>query len=173
MYIHQHQHLDQHQRLDHHQHLAALVNNFLNSALAGAHARSEKLLAPRIRCWGFPEFDPSSRAEYQGFFNYLLDVFAGRDWTIEQLLASDSQVLVRLRISGHHHEEFMGLPATGAYLEFGANLLFRFRDDMIEESWMYKKSLRMTTKKGNVFELIPQAKSCIHNPSVAQSRGYR
>lgn len=141
----------------HHQHLAAQVKQFLNSALSGSHSQFDKLLAPQIRCWGFPEFDPTNRAEYQGFFNYLVDVFAQRQWSIDQLLTSDSQVLVRFRISGYHHEEFMGLTATGAYLEFSSHILFRVRDGLIDESWMYKKSLRMTTKKGSVFELIPAA----------------
>lgn len=143
----------------HHQHLATQVKQFLNSALSGSHSQLDKLLAEQIRCWGFPEFDPASRAEYQGFFNYLVDVFAQRQWSIDQLLTSDSQVLVRFRISGYHHEEFMGLPATGAYLEFSSHILFRVRDGLIDESWMYKKSLRMTTKKGSVFELIPDAMS--------------
>ena len=141
----------------HHQHLATQVKQFLNSALSGSHNQFDKLLANQIRCWGFPEFDPTNRAEYQGFFNYLVDVFEQRQWSIDQLLASDSQVLVRFRISGYHHEEFMGMPATGAYLEFSSHILFRVRDGLIDESWMYKKSLRMTTKKGSVFELIPDA----------------
>lgn len=139
----------------HPQHLAAQVKNFLNGALTGSHTQVENLLAPQIRCWGFPDFDPTNRAEYQGFFNYIMDVFAQRQWTVEQLLASDSQVLVRFRISGYHHEEFMGLAATGAYLEFSAHILFRVREGLIDESWMYKKSLRMTTKKGSVFDLVP------------------
>ena len=141
----------------HHQHLATQVKQFLNSALSGSHNQFDKLLANQIRCWGFPEFDPTNRAEYQGFFNYLVDVFEQRQWSIDQLLASDSQVLVRFRISGYHHEEFMGMPATGAYLEFSSHILVRVRDGLIDESWMYKKSLRMTTKKGSVFELIPDA----------------
>lgn len=141
----------------HRQHLAAQVRQFLNSALAGSHNQFDQLLAAQVRCWGFPEFDPSDRAEYQGFFNYLVDVFAQRQWTIDHLLSGDSQVLVRFRINGYHHEEFMGLPATGAYLEFSSNILFRVREGLIDESWMYKKSLRMTTKKGSVFELIPTA----------------
>ena len=154
----------------HHQHLAAQVKQFLNGALSGSHSQLDKLLAPQIRCWGFPEFDPTSCAEYQGFFNYLVDVFAQRQWSIDQLLASDSQVLVRFRISGYHHEEFMGMPATGAYLEFSSNILFRVRDGLIDESWMYKKSLRMTTKKGSVFELVPDAISQAGQLAPALSR---
>lgn len=156
--------------MHHHQHLAAQVNQFLQGALTGTHGQFEQLLAPQIRCWGFPEFDPASRAEYRGFFNYLVDVFAQRQWTIDQLLASDSQVLVRFRISGIHHEEFMGLPATGAYLEFSSHILFRVRDGLIDESWMYKKSLRMTTKKGSVFELIPSAAALASAQPRAVSR---
>lgn len=151
----------------HHQQLAAQVQQLINGALSGSPQEVEQLLASRIRCWGFPDFDPASRAEYQGFFNYLMDVFARREWTIDQLLASDSQVLVRFCIKGLHHEEFMGLPATGAELEFSANMLFRIREGLIEESWMYKKSLRVITRKGNVFEMIPAANShSIHSPGA-------
>ena len=137
------------------------VKQFINSALSGSALPLENVLAAQIRSWGFPEFDPASRAEYQGFFNYLIDVFADRQWSVEQLLASDSQVLVRFRISGYHHEEFMGLPATGAFLEFSSHILFRVRDGLITESWMYKKSLRMTTKKGNAFELISSSTATV------------
>ncbi|WP_331344793.1 ester cyclase [Cellvibrio sp. UBA7661] len=153
--------------MHHHQHLAAQVSQFLNSALSASHSQTERFLSQQVRCWGFPEFDPSTPDEYQGFFNYLIDVFDQRQWSIEQLLASDAQVLVRFRMSGFHHEEFMGLPATGAFLEFSANLLFRVRDDLIEESWMYKKSLRMTSKKGSVFELLP-APAQVAYPATAK-----
>lgn len=157
--------------MHHHQQLAAQVNQFLNGALSVSHSHTDQLLAGQIRCWGFPEFDPSSPAEYQGFFNYLIDVFAQRQWSIEHLLASDSQVLVRFRISGFHHEEFMGLPATGAFLEFSSHILFRLRDGLIEESWMYKKSLRMTSKKGNVFELLPASVNveCRARPAISKA----
>ncbi len=159
--------------MHHHQHLAAQVKQFLNSALAGSSIQPDRLLAAQIRCWGFPEFDPANRAEYQGFFNYLIDVFTQRQWTIEPLLTSDSQVLVRFRISGYHHEEFMGLPATGAYLEFSSHILFRVRNGLIDESWMYKKSLRMTTKKGSVFEFVPDAALVGNRLTNMQSACYR
>ena len=154
----------------HPQHLAAQVKNFLNGALKGSQTPVENLLATQVRCWGFPDFDPTNRAEYQGFFNYLMDVFAQRQWTVEQLLATDSQVLVRFCINGYHHEEFMGLPATGAYLEFSAHILFRVREGLIDESWMYKKSLRMTTKKGSVFDLVPDAAPLDNYCPQAKSR---
>lgn len=142
-----------------HQHSASRVNLFLNNALAATDERLESFVAPYVRSWGFPEFDAFNRGEYLGFFNYLIDVFAQRSWSVDTLLATDSQTLVRLSIRGYHHEEFMGLPATGAYLEFGSHLLVRVRDDLISESWMYKKSLRMMTKKGDVFEWMPDAKT--------------
>lgn len=146
------------------------VKQFINNALSGSALPLENVLAAQIRSWGFPEFDPASRAEYQGFFNYLIDVFADRQWSVEQLLASDSQVLVRFRISGYHHEEFMGLPATGAFLEFSSHILFRVRDGLITESWMYKKSLRMTTKKGNAFELISSSTAAVDIASHKKMR---
>jgi hypothetical protein len=72
------------------------------------------------------------------------------------LLMADSQVLMRFQVRGSQHEEFMGA-GTGVHLEFRAQILFRLCDGLIDESWMYKKSLRMTSKKGEVFEWMPRA----------------
>lgn len=136
-----------------HQYLEAGIRSFLSGAFAGSTKHFEQYVAEQVRCWGFPEFDPTCRSEYQGFFNFLLDVFDGAEWSIDQLLASDSEVLVCLRIEGIHHEEFMGLPATQCLLSMSARLLFSIRDGLITETWMYGKSVKLTTVKGKCFEL--------------------
>jgi hypothetical protein len=55
---------------------------------------------------------------------------------------------VRFRISGKHHEEFMGLPATCGELEFTATALFRLDAGVIHEVWMYNKHIMLQTAKG-------------------------
>lgn len=125
-----------------------LVKEFLRAAHITQHKDLGNFVAPQVKCWGFPEFNPGNCDEYQGFFNYLADVFESQVFTIEQLLAADSQVLVRFRIQGKHHEEFMGLPASGGELEFTATALFRLDGQKISEVWMYNKHIALQTSKG-------------------------
>lgn len=125
-----------------------LVREFLQAAHNNQVKNLDMYVAEQVRCWGFPEFNPGNRDEYQGFFNYIADVFAAQTFNIEQLLADDAQVLVRFRVSGKHHEEFMGLPATGGELEFTATALFRLEDGVIREVWMYNKHIVLQTAKG-------------------------
>ncbi|HSC67683.1 MAG TPA: ester cyclase [Cellvibrio sp.] len=125
-----------------------LVREFLQGAHSGQIKNLDFYVAEQVKCWGFPEFNPANRDEYQGFFNYMTDVFAGQKFSITQLLADDTQVLVRFCLSGAHHEEFMGLPASGGDLEFIATALFRLEQRKIREVWMYNKQLQLQTRKG-------------------------
>lgn len=131
-----------------HRHHEQLVREFLQAAHSAQIKHLDAYVAEQVKCWGFPEFNPGNRDEYQGFFNYIADVFAEQTFSIEQLLADDAQVLVRFRISGKHHEEFMGLPATDGELEFTATALFRLDAGMIHEVWMYNKQIVLQTAKG-------------------------
>lgn len=141
--------------MQHHPSLNVDMHEFLRGAFSGSAAHFERYVGEQVRCWGFPEFNPECRHEYQGFFNLLLDVFDSATWSIEQLLTSDSEALVTFTIQGTHHEEFMGLPATGCLLTMRARLLLRVKAGRISESWMYGKSIQLTTAKGKCFALQP------------------
>jgi len=139
--------MSSHHRFSHH-HNEQLVREFLQAAHTAQIKHLDAYVAEQVKCWGFPEFNPGNRDEYQGFFNYIADVFAAQTFSIEQLLADDAQVLVRFRINGKHHEEFMGLPASCGELEFTATALFRLEEGVIREVWMYNKHIVLQTTKG-------------------------
>lgn len=148
-----------------HCHHEQLVREFLQAAHCVQIKHLDAYVAEQVKCWGFPEFNPGNRDEYQGFFNYIADVFAEQTFSIEQLLAYDAQVLVRFRINGKHHEEFMGLPATGGELEFTATALFRLEAGMIHEVWMYNKHIVLQTAKGYCYS-TRAAITCPHVSSM-------
>lgn len=143
-----------------------LVRAFLQAAHSTQVKNLDAYVAEQVKCWGFPEFNPGNRDEYQGFFNYIADVFAAQIFSIEQLLADDAQVLVRFRVSGKHHEEFMGLPASGGELEFTATALFRLEEGMICEVWMYNKHIVLHTTKGYCYS----TRRVIASPLVCNAR---
>jgi predicted ester cyclase len=150
--------------MQHHQCLETRIRHFLSDAFSGSPQHFDRYVAEQVHCWGFPEFNPGNRREYRAFFNFLLDVFSDTRWSIEQLLTSNSQVLVRLRIEGQHHEEFMGLPATGARLVMNLRVLFSLRDGVITETWMYGKRVTLATNKGQYFALQPGSDEPIAMP---------
>ena len=132
---------------------AQWVADFLACAHEAPSTANPQSVDKQIKCWGFPEFSPQNRDEYLGFFNYLGDVFAQMEFRIEQCLADMSQVLVKFHVQGIHHEEFMGLPATGCLLSFQARALFRLENRVIKEVWMYNKNVCLKTDKGTVYQL--------------------
>jgi predicted ester cyclase len=136
-----------------------LIKEFLRAAHITQNKDLGHFVAPEVKCWGFPEFNPGNCDEYQGFFNYLADVFESQVFTIQQLLAANSQVLVRFRIQGKHHEEFMGLPASGGELEFTATALFRLDEGKISEVWMYNKHIVLHTPKGYSYTISAASSS--------------
>lgn len=150
-----------------HRNNGRLVREFLQTAHSNQVKNLDAYIATQVKCWGFPEFNPGNRDEYRGFFNYIADVFAAQTLSIERLLADDSQVLVRFRISGKHHEEFMGLPATNGELEFTANALFRLEQGIICEVWMYNKHILLKTPKGHNYSTYPTSSQGVIDSNCA------
>lgn len=136
-----------------HQSLNAEIDRFLQGALEGLDAHFERYVSESVSCWGFPEFNPASRHEFKGFFNLLTDVFASASFTVDQLLTSGNEALASFSISGIHHEEFLGLKATGCLLSMRGRLLMRIKEGRINQSWMYDKSVQLITPAGLRFVL--------------------
>ncbi|MEX5721822.1 ester cyclase [Geodermatophilus maliterrae] len=55
---------------------------------------------------------------------------------IEDVVASDDRVAVRLTLRGTHTGEFEGIPATGRAVEYSSNEFYRFADGVIAEEWI-------------------------------------
>jgi steroid delta-isomerase-like uncharacterized protein len=55
---------------------------------------------------------------------------------IEDVLAADDKVALRLRFHGTHSGEFMGFPATGRTIEYVSHEFYRIADGLIAEEWI-------------------------------------
>jgi predicted ester cyclase len=89
-----------------------------------------------------PEFvdhdgpDPQhGRAALQRALPMLLAACPDARLTIEQLLAEDMRVAVRVRGVATHSVMIMGIPPTGKRIMWTENELFRFEHNQIVESW--------------------------------------
>lgn len=135
-----------------------LIADFLRAMFNGRCSGSDReillarILPEHIHCSGFPEFNPKTRVEFSGFVNYLQDVFEQAEFSFELLLADDKTAIVRIHVRGNHHEEFMGLPASGGLLTFSFSIRFILHKNQIHEAWMDDKKVTLTTPKG-VYQL--------------------
>jgi steroid delta-isomerase-like uncharacterized protein len=60
---------------------------------------------------------------------------ADAKFTIQDVIAEDDLVAVRLTASARHVGDFMGMPASGRSYEIGEIHIFRVRDGKVSEHW--------------------------------------
>lgn len=67
---------------------------------------------------------------------------------IEDVVAEGDKVLVRLRVTGTHGGDLMGLAPTGKAIDIGVMDLFRVEDGVIVEHWALLDNLGMLKQLG-------------------------
>jgi len=77
--------------------------------------------------------EPMSREESYKFLKMFFDAFPKWYHKIEELIAVDDKVILRVIESTTHEGEFMGIPATGNKIEFGEILIYRIENGKIAE----------------------------------------
>jgi len=75
------------------------------------------------------------RAELERAELAFLAALPNTEHTIEDLVAVDDRVVIRLTMRATHEAEFYGIPRTGRRVEFTALVMYRIRDGKIAESW--------------------------------------
>jgi steroid delta-isomerase-like uncharacterized protein len=55
---------------------------------------------------------------------------------IEDIVAAQNKVAVRLRLRGTHRGEFLGIPPTGRTIEYVSHEFYRIADGLIAEEWI-------------------------------------
>jgi len=85
------------------------------------------------------------------FFRMYVAAFPDLRMTPEDVLASDDKVVVRVRATGTHEGEFMGVPATGKTIDVQAIDIVRFGDDgLAHEHWGVFDAMTMMQQLGVV-----------------------
>jgi steroid delta-isomerase-like uncharacterized protein len=83
------------------------------------------------------------------FFRMYRAAFPDLRMEPEDVLASDDKVVARLRATGTHQGEFMGLPATGKSVDVPLIDIIRFGDDgLAHEHWGVINEMAMMQQLG-------------------------
>jgi predicted ester cyclase len=99
---------------------------------------------------GGPGFPPTKEGTLE-FFRTLQTAFPDMQMNVEDLLASGDKTVARVRVTGSHQGEFMGIAATGNRVEVELIDIMRFDDDGLAcEHWGVVDMLTLMQQLGVV-----------------------
>ena len=100
---------------------------------------------------------PSGIQGVRASFEWLMSLFDGLQFRIEQIVAQGDTVVVRSSMTGRHTGSFLGMPATGNQINVPTVDLFKMKDGMAVEHWGVQDNLVLLTQLGIVPEMVPAA----------------
>ena len=96
------------------------------------------------------------KAGVKAFFRMQLAAFPDLHMDVEDVFASGAKVVARVRYTGTHRGEFMGMPATGKRVDVQLIDMFLFGDDgLVREHWGVIDALAMMQQLGAVPQVSP------------------
>jgi steroid delta-isomerase-like uncharacterized protein len=111
---------------------------------------ADKLIAPDA-----VNHDPAAPSDIPGgapgvkaVVTMLRSAFPDDHHTIEDLVAEEDKVVVRLTHSGTHQGTFLGLPPTGKHITNTSIHIFRFADGKLVEAWANRDDLGLMQQLG-------------------------
>jgi steroid delta-isomerase-like uncharacterized protein len=76
------------------------------------------------------------RETWQQGFEMMKHAFPDLQAHIDDIVAAQDKVAVRLRLRGTHSGEFLGFPATGRTIEYISHEFYRMAGGLIAEEWI-------------------------------------
>jgi steroid delta-isomerase-like uncharacterized protein len=126
----------------------ALVRRFIGEIFEEGRVEAlDELVAPDFVRHGGPSGD-TDRDELEGAMQRVSKGLADAAFTIEDMIAENDRVAVRLMSSARQVGEFMGIPPSGRSYTIGEIHIFRVRDGKIAEHWHQADFLGMMRQLG-------------------------
>jgi steroid delta-isomerase-like uncharacterized protein len=115
---------------------AAVVRGLFEAFNAGDTQRLLAAMAPDfvMHLAEFPE--PLGREVWQEGFEMMRRAFPDLQALVEDVIAADDKVAVRLTFRGTHKGDFQGIPATGREIHYASHEIYRLVNALISEEWI-------------------------------------
>jgi len=99
---------------------------------------------------------PPTKAGVIQYFQMLLASFPDFRMDVEDVIASSDKAVARVRVTGTHNGEFMGIPATGKSAAVNLIDITRFGDDgLAHEHWGVVDQLALMQQLGVILARPP------------------
>ncbi len=76
------------------------------------------------------------RETWQQGYELMKRAFPDLKIRVDDLVAADDKVALRLTLSGTHQGEFQGIPATGRTISYVSHEFYRVADGQVAEEWI-------------------------------------
>jgi steroid delta-isomerase-like uncharacterized protein len=126
----------------------ALVRRFIDEVfVGGSFAAVDEILADDFEPHTWP-FSGDGKADLKAAIERVGKGLTDPAWTIEDMIAEDDRVAVRVTAFARQTGPFMGLPPTDRSYSIGEIHIFRIRDGRIVEHWHQFDGLGMMRQLG-------------------------
>jgi steroid delta-isomerase-like uncharacterized protein len=116
---------------------AALVRESVEALNAGDSERLLAVVAPDIVIHYAEMPEPlQGREIWQQGFELMKRAFPDLHAEVDDLIAANDKVALRLTLRGTHQGEFQGIPASGRTIGYVSHEFYRVRDGLIAEEWI-------------------------------------
>lgn len=110
----------------------------------------DELLSPAfINHSEIPGF-PSNREGVKAFFAYWAQAFPDLTCTVHDRIAEGDRVVDFFTLTGTHQGEFLGIPATGRWVQYNGMHIFSFANGQITGHWNVLDLLTLMMQLGVV-----------------------
>jgi steroid delta-isomerase-like uncharacterized protein len=115
----------------------ALVKESVDALNAGDTERLLAVVAPDILIHYAEIPKPlRGRETWQQGLDLMKRAFPDLQVHVDDTVAADDKVALRLRLRGTHQGDFQGMPATGRTIDYVSHEFYRVRDGVIAEEWI-------------------------------------
>ena len=88
------------------------------------------------------------REAWREGFEMMRRAFPDLEAHIEDIVAAEDKVAVRLRFRGTHAGDFLGFAATGRTVEYASHEFYRIADGLIAEEWICSDMATLLSQLG-------------------------
>jgi|SRR5579872_1897528 len=115
----------------------ALVLDSIDALNAGDTRKLLAVVAPDIVIHHAELAEPlHGRETWRQGFELMHGAFPDLQAHVDDLVAADDKVAIRVRFQGTHHGEFQGIPATGRTIDYVSHDFYRVADGLFAEEWI-------------------------------------
>ena len=115
----------------------ALVRDSFEAFNAGDAERLRAVVAPDLVMHLAELPEPiHGRETWQQGFEMMKRAFPDLEAQIDDAVAADDRVAVRVSFRGTHSGEFQGIPATGRSIHYVSHEFYRVADGLVAEEWI-------------------------------------
>jgi steroid delta-isomerase-like uncharacterized protein len=116
---------------------AALVLESIEALNAGDTERLLAVVAPDIVIHYAEMPEPlHGRETWQQGFELMRHAFPDLEAHVDDLVAAENKVAIRVRFRGTHQGEFQGIPATGRTIHYVSHEFYRVENGLFAEEWI-------------------------------------